>query len=32
MAQAYPGISWIVLILGFVAIPVIWPFALVWLL
>jgi hypothetical protein len=31
-AQAYPGISWIVLILAFVVIPVAWPFAVVWLL
>jgi Family of unknown function (DUF6338) len=32
MTQANPVIAWIVLNLGFVIIPVFWPFAVVWLL
>jgi hypothetical protein len=32
MAQSYPGISWIVLILSFVVVPVAWPFAVLSLL
>jgi Family of unknown function (DUF6338) len=32
LASAYPVISWIVLILGFVIVPVMWPFIVVWLL
>ncbi len=32
MAQAYPVVAWLVLILGFVVVPVFWPFVVVWLL
>ena len=32
MVQGYPIITWLVLIIGFVVAPVIWPFSLVWLL
>lgn len=32
MGQAYPVVMWLVLILGFVAVPVLWPLIVVWLL
>lgn len=30
--QDYPIVTWIVLMIGFVAAPVVWPFCLIWLL
>ncbi len=32
LGQACPVVAWLVVIVGFVATPVVWPFALVWLL
>jgi Family of unknown function (DUF6338) len=32
LASAYPVISWIVLILSFIIVPVLWPFIVVWVL
>jgi hypothetical protein len=32
LGQAYPVVAWVVLIVGFVVVPVVWPFLVVWLL